>query len=91
MIEKSKSKQDNFFSLCNFGCRVYVQPLGNIKSKFKNHASKWIFLGYDPNTTQNVIYCDVDTHRIKLASHVRFDEGMNKFPMVDATLNFQHL
>ena len=39
----------------------------------------------------NVLYYDVDIHRIKLASHARFDQGMNDFPMTDNPLNFQHL
>ena len=49
------------------------------------------FLLYDLRTTKNVLYYDVDTHIIKLASRVWFDDGMSKLPMADNTLNFQYL
>ena len=64
------SKRENLSSLRKFVCRVYVLPTGKRKPKLKNHVSKGIFLGYYPHTTQNVLYYDVDTHRIKLDSHV---------------------
>ena len=69
-IEKAKSNQENLYSLLILGYRVYVQIPGKRKPKLKNHVSKGIFLGYDPHTTQNVLYYDVDTHRIKLDSYV---------------------
>ena len=72
MIGKSKYKQDNLSFLHTFGCSVYVWPPGKIRAKLNNHISKRIFLGYGPHTNLNVLYYDVDTHRIKLASHVRF-------------------
>ena len=68
-----------------------MRPPGKRKAKFKDHLSKVIFFGYDPHTTLNVLYYDVDSHRIKLASHVRFDEAMNYLPMADTPLNVQHL
>ena len=52
---------------------------------------KGILLGYDPHTNRNVIYYDVDTHRINLAPHVLFDEGTNDLPMADTPRNAQHL
>ena len=57
----------------------------------KNFLSKVIFLGYNPHTTRNVLYYDVDNQIIKLASHVRFDEVMNDLTMVDNPLNVQHI
>ena len=91
MIEKAKSKRDNLSSLWTFGCRFYVQPPGKRKSNLKNHASKTIFIVYNLHATLNVLYYYFDTHRIKLASHVWFDEGMNDLPMVDTPLNVQHI
>ena len=38
-----------------------------------------------------MLYYDVDTHRIKLASHVRFYKGINNLLMAYTPLNFQHL
>ena len=68
-----------------------MKPPGEIKSKLRNHVSKEIFLGYNPHTTRNVIYYDVDTHKIKLDYRVIFDEGMNNFTMADTPLNAQRL
>ena len=90
-IDKSTSKRDNLYFLQTFVCSFYVRPLGNRKLKFKNHVSKVILLGYYPHNTRNVLCNDVHTHRIKLAPHVRFDEGMNELPMPDTPLNVQHI
>ena len=57
----------------------------------KNYVSKGILLGNDPHTTRSLIYYRVDTYRIKLASYVQFDEGMNDLFMEDTPLNVQHL
>ena len=78
------------FEICNgcppdlrllrtFGCRVYVQPPGQRPSKLASHVSKGIFLGY-AKTWQNILWHDPATNRIKIATHTRFDEGMNDLP-----------
>ena len=90
-IEKAIYNLEKLSSPWTFGFFVYARPPGKKKFKLKNHVYKGIFLGYDPHTTQNMLYYDVDTHIIKLASHVQFDEVMNDFPMTDTPLNFQHL
>jgi hypothetical protein len=52
----------------------------------KRHLS-WL----SPQHTKNILWYDVDTGRIKIAKHVRFDEGLNDLP-IDALLsNVQHV
>jgi hypothetical protein len=62
-------------SLRTFGCRVYVRLPGNRSSRLDGHNNSGIFLGYS-DTMKNIFWYDTKTHRVKLASHVRFDEGM---------------
>ena len=44
-----------------------------------------------PNTTQNKIWFDVKTERVKIASHAKFDEGMNGIPINQLPPNVIHL
>ena len=66
-------------------------PLDTKNSNLKNHVSKGILFVYDTHNTRNLLYYDVDTHIIKLSSHVRFDEVMNDLPIEDTPLNVQHI
>ena len=34
-----------------------------------------------PNTTQNILWFDVDAERVKIAKHAEFDEGMSNIPL----------
>ena len=54
-VEKATFNIYNLSSLCTFGCRVYVQPHGNIKYKLKTNVFKIIFLVYDPHTIRNML------------------------------------
>ena len=65
--------------LRTFGCRVYARPPGKRPAKLALHCDKGIFLGYS-KTMKNILYYDLATKNIKLASHARFDEGMNDLP-----------
>jgi hypothetical protein len=49
--------------------------------KLQPNSRKGIFLGFLPNTTKNILWYDVHTGRIKIAKHVRLDEGLNDLPM----------
>jgi hypothetical protein len=84
------SKPD-FTQLRTFGCRVWVRPPGKRTARLTNHARKGIFLGYLPNTLKNILWFDVDSNRIKIAFHARFDEGMNDLPLEAIPPNVQHL
>jgi hypothetical protein len=84
-------KQEDFSRFRTFGCRVWVRPPGKRKGKLINNARKGIFLGYLPHTTKNLLWYDLETHRVKIAFHARFDEGMNDLPADSIPPNVQHL
>ena len=62
-------------------CAPLLQSLGTPSwsaiCQIDPQLRKGIFLGFIPNTDKNVIWCDTETHVVKIAKHVRFDEGMN--------------
>ena len=64
---------------------------GGRKAKFKTASKKGTFLGYMPNTTRNILWFDSETNRVKISSHVCFDEGMNDLPIDKIPPNVQHL
>jgi hypothetical protein len=90
-ILKATSHKEDLTGLRTFGCRVWVRPPGHRKAKFKTRSRKGIFLGYVPYTTRNILWYDVHTHRVKIANHARFDEGMNDLPISDIPPNVQHI
>jgi len=55
------------------------------------NSCKGIFLGFIPNTDKNIIWYDTETHVVKIAKHVRFDEGMNDLPPDLVPPNVVHL
>jgi len=55
------------------------------------NSRKGIFLGFIPNTDKNIIWYDTETHVVKIAQHVRFDEGMNDLPPHLVLPNVVHL
>jgi Reverse transcriptase (RNA-dependent DNA polymerase) len=69
-------KKISLQSLRTFGCRVYVRQPGDRPSKLDSNNRVGIFLGYT-NTMKNVFWYDETSNTIKIASHVRFDEGMS--------------
>jgi hypothetical protein len=62
--------------LRTFGCRVYVRTPGDRPSKLDSNNRVGIFLGC-ANTMKNILWYDDNSHLVKMASHVRFDEGMS--------------
>ena len=52
---------------------------------------KGIFLGFIPNTTRNILWFDLETERVKIAKHAKFDEGMNDLPLSELPPNVTHL
>jgi hypothetical protein len=77
--------------LRTFGCRVWVRPPGKRHSRLKNNAKLGIFRGFLPNTTKNILWYDPEANPVKIAFHVRFDEGMNDLLLVDVLPNIRHL
>jgi Integrase core domain. len=63
-----------------FGCRVYIRPPGRRASKLDCHVAKGIFLGYTA-TMKQIYYLEDCSNKVKIASHARFDEGMNDLPL----------
>ena len=56
-----------------------------------NNSRKGIFLGYLPQTTKNILWYDIETDCVKIASHACFDEGMNDLPIDAIPPNITHL
>jgi hypothetical protein len=50
-----------------------------------------IFLGYVPHTTRNILWYDVESERMKIASHCVFDEGFNDVPVKTLPPNVEHI
>jgi hypothetical protein len=90
-LEIATGKVDDFTGFRTFGCRVWVRPPGRRRAKFRNNSRKGVFLGFLPNTTKNIIWYDLESSRVKMAKHARFDEGMNDLPFDQIPPNVQHL
>ena len=90
-IALATGRPEDFSNIRTFGCRVWVRPPGKRSAKLQPNSRKGIFLGYVPHTTRNILWYDVETTRIKIATHARFDEGMNDLPVTDMPPNVAHL
>ena len=44
-----------------------------------------------PHTLRNILWYDTLTNRVKLATHVRFDEGYNDLPFIALPPNLQYI
>ena len=82
----STGKKDNFKNLRVFGCRVIVPPLGSKKARFAKQAKKGIFLGYIANTSRVFYWFDIKSQRVKVGTHMQFDEGFNDLPLGELPL-----
>jgi hypothetical protein len=89
--EMTHDRQDDFTRFRTFGSRVWVRPPGLRPAKLRVHTRKGIFLSFLPRTTRNILWFDLDSARVKIAKHARFDEGMNDLPASDLPPNVQHL
>mmetsp|Transcript_17708 Transcript_17708/g.26862 ORF Transcript_17708/g.26862 Transcript_17708/m.26862 type:complete len:200 (-) Transcript_17708:2195-2794(-) len=85
-----KNKED-FSRFKTFGCRVWVRPPGRRKAKFRINSRKGVFLGFLRNTTKNILWYDAETSKTKIATHARFEEGMNDLPIDCIPPNVVHL
>ena len=68
-ISLATEKPENFANNQTFGCCVWVQPPGSCSAKLKPNFCKGIFLGYVPCTTWNILWYNLETSRIKIATH----------------------
>ena len=90
-IELTTGKREDLSNLKTFGCRVWSKPPTRRKAKFKCNARKGIFLGYLPHTKRNILYYDVQTDKVKIATHIQFDEAFNDLPPDALPPNVQSL
>ena len=56
-----------------------------------SNSRKGIFLGFVENATKNIYWYDVSSNKVKIASHFRFDDGMNELPTAEIPPNVAHL
>ena len=90
-IQLATGKPENFANIQTFGCRVWVRPPGPCSAKLKPNSCKGIFLGYVPCTTRNILWYDLTSSKIKIATHACFDKGMNDIPVTEMQPNVAHL
>ena len=90
-LELATKRKEDLRNLRTWGCRVWVRPPGKQARRFKDKARKGIFLGYVPHSLRNILWFDVETERVKIATHCLFDEGFNDLPVKDLPPNVQHL
>jgi hypothetical protein len=57
-----------------FGCKVFVKRASKRPQKLDYHKTTVIFLGFIP-TPKNIYYIDRTTRKIKMATHITFDEA----------------
>ena len=62
-----------------------------VPAKLKPSLRKGVFLGYVPNTTCNILWYDIKTFRIKIATHAHFKEGLNNLSVTEMLPNVAHL
>jgi dUTP pyrophosphatase len=73
-----------------FGSRIYARKPGKRKAKIENNTYKGIFLGFSA-TQKNIYYIDEETSRIKIGTHVIYDEAHMTVPASKAPLAAQTL
>ena len=74
-----RSKKPSAKLLRVWGCRVIVKLPGPRPAKLDHHTTTGTFLGYTA-TDHNIYYRDTVTKRIKVATHVTFDEAGMTLP-----------
>jgi hypothetical protein len=73
-VEAYTGKRPNLTKIRIFGSPIVARLPGRRPAKLDTHATTGIFLGYKA-TENNIYYMDNTTRKIKIATHVTFDEG----------------
>ena len=60
-------------------------------SSISSESKKGIFLGYVPHTDRLIIWYDVESERVKIATHCKFDEGFNDLLSSELPPGFQQI
>ena len=89
-FERFTGQRPNLSNLKIFGSRVYAKKPGKRPYKLDHHSATGIYLG-NTATDKIVNYIDVDSARLKTATHLIFDEAHftapgNKAPIAAQTL-----
>jgi hypothetical protein len=75
-------KKPNAKLLRIFGCPVIIKVPGKRSAKLDSSTVSGIFLGYTA-TDHNIYFRDNQTKRIKIATHVQFDEAGMTIPKAE--------
>ena len=62
-------KKEDSLNIQTFRCRVWVSPPGHRAAKLCPNSWKGIFLGCLPHATQNILWHNIETTEIKIATH----------------------
>mmetsp|Transcript_1233 Transcript_1233/g.1891 ORF Transcript_1233/g.1891 Transcript_1233/m.1891 type:complete len:453 (+) Transcript_1233:2258-3616(+) len=89
-FEAWSGKKPNLSHLKIFGSPVIVRLRGPRPAKLDHHTTHGVFLGY-PATDHNIYYQDFKTKRIKLATHVTFDEAGWTLPLKERSIGMLEL
>ena len=68
-----------------------MHPPGIQPRRFKDKVRAGVFLGYLPHTIRNIISYNLESERVKIATHCVFDEGFNDVPVESLPPNVKHL
>jgi hypothetical protein len=78
-----------------FGCPIIARQPGRRPAKLDSHSTVGIFLGFTTTPT-NIYYMDHSTKRVKIGTHIIFDEAGYTIPPANCTviqqqLQYQHM
>ena len=88
--QKFTGRKPDLTNLKIFGSKVYAKKPGNRPAKLDHHTSSGIYLG-DTATDKNVKFIDDKSGKIKIGTHVLFDEAHMTTPAGKAPLAAQTL
>ena len=88
--EKMTGQKPDLSNWKVFGSKVYARKPGLRKAKLDHHVSSGIFLGFTA-TDKNVRYIDMKSGKIKVGTHVIFDEAHMTTPSEHTPLAAQTL
>lgn len=88
--EAWSGKKPNVSKLRIFGSPVIVRLPGPRPAKLDHHTTHGLFLGYTA-TDHNIYYQDYKTKRVKIATHVTFDEAGYTLPSKERSLGMLEL
>ena len=89
-MTKATGLVQDFSHLRTFGCQAWARPPGERQSKFKPNSKRDTFLVRVPHATHNILWCDPETSKVKIATHTQFNEGFNDLSVDEIPPNVVH-